>query len=280
MSTAVLANETLHERQGDVWSYISPSRLNLWLRCPLAFKLHYIDGVRTPTSPAMFLGKQVHAGLETFYRHRQLGVSLEPGDVATRTVETWGQAVAEDEMIFKSQAEEEALKKQSVELVAAYLLQVPHDEPAPLAVEVTMQAPLVDPTTGENLGVPLLGIVDLVLPDEVGPLIIDFKTSSRASPPFEISHEVQLGCYSFLFRQLSGEREGDLEIRSLIKTKTPKVAYHRYAARDERHFRRLFAIIREYLDALDTGRFNYRPSWSACGMCDHRDGGCRDWAAG
>jgi hypothetical protein len=38
---------------GGVWDYISPSRLNLWLKCPLAFKLRYIDGVKMPTTPAL-----------------------------------------------------------------------------------------------------------------------------------------------------------------------------------------------------------------------------------
>ena len=35
MSTATLASETV-ERPRGVSDYLSPSRLNLWLRCPLA----------------------------------------------------------------------------------------------------------------------------------------------------------------------------------------------------------------------------------------------------
>ncbi len=50
------------QRSGGVWDYISASRLNLWLRCPLAFKCRYIDGIRTPTTLSLFLGKQVHHG--------------------------------------------------------------------------------------------------------------------------------------------------------------------------------------------------------------------------
>jgi hypothetical protein len=55
---------------------------------------------------------------------------------------------------------------------------------------------------------------------------------------------VQLPAYSYLFRHCSQEPESALEIRSLIKTETPRVETHRYAARDERHYRRLFAVIR------------------------------------
>jgi len=41
-------------------------------------------------------------------------------------------------------------------------------------------------------------------------------------------------------------------------------------------FRRLFAVIREYLDALDSGKFNYRPGFG-CSLCDFREGPCRGW---
>jgi len=60
MSTAVLHRTPAEQRAAGVWDYISPSRLNLWLRCPLAFRLRYIDGIRSPPSPAMFVGKRVH----------------------------------------------------------------------------------------------------------------------------------------------------------------------------------------------------------------------------
>ena len=50
-----------------------------------------------------------------------------------------------------------------------------------------------------------------------------------------------------------------------------------YPARSEAHFRRLFAVIREYLDALDAGRFNFRPTWG-CSMCEFTDSHCREWS--
>ena len=145
-----------------------------------------------------------------------------------------------------------------------------------MAVEVAVEAPLVDPVTGEDLGMPLLGIMDLVLDYEEGPLICDFKTSARSSEPLEIIHEIQLSSYAYLFRQVNPWAESGLEIRSLVKTRTPKVEFHRYPARTDAHFRRLFAVLHEYLDSLDSGRFNYRPGFG-CGMCDFRESHCRAW---
>ena len=70
-------------------------------------------------------------------------------------------------MTFDSSADETALQKQAAGLVRAYLDHVPNDE-TPLAVEVALEAPLVDPTTGENLGLPLVGIIDLIVGGQGG----------------------------------------------------------------------------------------------------------------
>jgi len=221
----------------------------------------------------MFVGKMVHAGLEVFYRHRQLGMTLPAGDVVQRMDACWEPLVAEDGLEFKDGAEEVKLRTQSAHLVSAYLAQLPADEPSPTTVETKLEAPLVDPFTGEDLGIPLLGVVDLVIDSDDGPLVCDFKTSARSGSPVEIMHEVQLTAYAYLFRQLADEIEAGLEIRSLIKTKVPKIEYHRFAARTDSHFRRFFQIVRQYLDDLDRNTFVYRPGFG-CTMCDFRDGPC------
>lgn len=277
MTTALFDRNAAQERKADVWSYVSASRLNTWLRCPLAFKLQYIDGMRTPSSPSLFIGKVVHASLECFYRHRQLGVALDTVELTRRLIEGWGPMMDAESIEFDNSTEEEGCRRQAIGLVAAYVQQLPQDEQRPLAVEVSCETPLVDPVSGENLGIPLVGVMDLVLPEDAGPIIADFKTAAKSSGPLEITHEVQLSCYSYLFRQASTEPEAGLEIRSLIKTKTPQIQFHRYPARGEQHYRRLFAIIREYLDCLHSGRFTIRPGWG-CASCEFCHGACRAWA--
>lgn len=277
MSTGLFQREAIHERKADIWAYVSASRLATWLRCPLAFKLQYIDGLRRRPSPSLFVGKVVHGSLECFYRHRQLGVALDTADLARRLIEAWGRTMDAESMRFEDGAEEQECQKQAIDLVAAYVQQLSLEEPRPLAVEVSCEAPLVDPVTGENLGIPLVGVMDLVLPEEAGPVICDFKTASKSSGPLEITHGVQLSCYSYLFRHASPEPEAGLEIRNLIKTKTLQIQFHRYPARAEQHFGRLFAVIRQYLDALDSRRFVFRSGWG-CASCKFCHGACRAWA--
>lgn len=260
------------ERGSSVWDYISPSRLNLWLRCPLAWRFRYIDGIVTPPTASLFLGKQVHAGLEVFYRHRQLGLDLPPEEVVARMLAGWDEAVAEEQIKFASGNEEAETRDQASRLVTVYLSQRDPDEPTPVAVETSLEAPLVDPETGEDLGMPLLGVVDLVLD---GGLVVDFKTAAKTNNPVEILHEVQLSAYSWLFRQTTGTRESGLEIRSLVKTKVPKVETHSYAARTERDYRRFFRLVRAYMDDLHAGRVTHRPGFH-CGMCEYGES-CAEW---
>jgi hypothetical protein len=65
--------------------------------------------------------------------------------------------------------------------------------------------------------------MDLLLREPAGPLIADFKTTARGGEPLEIAHEIQLSSYSYLFRHSTQQLESALEIRNLIKTKTPKI---------------------------------------------------------
>jgi hypothetical protein len=72
MSTLTISQFLDQEEQqtGQIWDYVSPSRLSLWLKCPLAFRKRYIDGEQTAPSPALFIGKCVHSVLAHVYRHR------------------------------------------------------------------------------------------------------------------------------------------------------------------------------------------------------------------
>ena len=127
MSPELFTRQNAARCTGGVWDYVSASRLNLWLKCPLAFQLRYVDGVESPVSPAQFVGKRVHAALEGYYRHRQLGLSIEPEHLVLRIDDDWANAMHEERVLFADTAAEEAACEQTQKLVAAYLAQVsPH----------------------------------------------------------------------------------------------------------------------------------------------------------
>ena len=277
--------------------YISPSRIGLWMRCPRAFELRYVEGIRSPVSPSLFLGKVVHAALETYYRHLQLGLEL-AGDEIDDAVESAWDDQMRDELLHADHEKLDKLKAQAHALVARYAESYRGVCEKVIATETPICAPLVDPETGENLGMNLYGIIDLILQEQSGDMpgssqmntagdqrerttsiragarsgcgpcrVVDFKTSAQASQRCELQHELQLTGYAYLVGRITGGENPLLEIRQLVKTKTPKIVGHCYAPRTEKHFRRFFGIVREFLDALDSGKFNPRPGFG-CGMCD------------
>jgi putative RecB family exonuclease len=266
MSIIQFLAQEQEQQTGMIWDYVSPSRLNLWLKCPLAFRKKYIDGEPTSPSPALFVGKVVHSVLAHVYRHRIAGHLCEIEELPMHVADAWKMSMELEPCFFCDDAEEEKARYQVLDLTTAYLETVPVQEERPVAIEKRYEVPLVTPQ-GEDLGIPLVGIVDLIIENEHGHIIVDFKTSATSSI-CEMQHELQLTAYSYLFRSIMDEHELHSEIRQLIKTKVPKVQCSRFPRRSKEHISRFFDLVREYLDALDKGVYNYRPGWT-CSMCDH-----------
>ena len=255
------------EPVGNVWDYVSASRLSLWMKCPLAFKRRYVDGIESAPSVSLFVGKVVHGVLEHVYRCRSVGTICTDADLDVFVPEVWTQTMLTEPCFFDDEAHEEKHRQQVRDLTAAYLREIDIEAEKPLAVEKRYETPLVDPLTGEDLGLPLVGIIDLLIETSDGLTLVDFKTAASAASSCEVQHELQLTAYAYLVRQLLGRDESSLEIRQLVKTKTPKIVVHRFPSRSDEHFGRFFDLVREYLDSLDRGVFNYRPGFG-CMMCD------------
>ena len=250
---------------------VSASKLNLWLKCPLAFKRRYIDGVPSMMNPNFFFGRVVHDVLDGVYRCAMVGAYAIADDIPQFVDDSWARAMNSEPCAF-SVEQEEKLKAQAAALVIAYLDNTDVSNECPLAVEQRYEVPLIDHLTGEDFGITLVGIVDLLLDGDGGPSIVDFKTSSTASSNCELSHEIQLTGYSYLIREVFGRKESELQIRQLVKTKSPKILTFSYPPRTDGHFERFFGIIREYLAVIDKGIYNYRPGFG-CQMCEH-SGSC------
>ncbi len=250
------------------WNYVSASRLNLWMKCPLAFRRRYLDGIESPSTPNLFVGKVVHGVLEHVYSCLDVGTVATAEDIPAFVEAAWNRTMENEPCFFDDIESETKSRNQVADLVRTYLSEINVAAEKPIAVEKRFEVPLIDPTTGEDLGIPLVGIVDLVLAGAGGPVVVDFKTAASASSNCELMHELQLSAYAYIGREVFGQDESALEIRQLVKTKTPKIVVHRFPPRSEDHFKRFFGIVREYLYCLDRGVYNYRPGFS-CQMCDH-----------
>lgn len=261
---------------GRPTTHLSTRRLAAWLRCPLACRFRYIDRVVTPPGPGLALGKLVRRGLELFYRHRQYEITLSAVEVIQWLRDCHEQLVAEESLVFASTAEEKSVREQAESLLAAYLEWLSRQEPVPLAVAAELHAPVIDHERGEDLGVVLVGFVDLVLAGQDGPVVVGFKTPARRQPPSEVAQQIELAANAYLVRQFLSDDEAALETRWLVKTKQPQIDVHRYGPRTPRHFGRLVSVIRAYLDDLANRRLVIRPH-TGCGWCEYRDTHCASW---
>ena len=267
MSPLTIHHFLAQEQQtGMIWDYVSPSRMSLFFKCPLAFRKRYIDGIMAPASANLFIGKVVHSVLAHVYALRHAGYICHETELPQYIADLWNYTM-ETEPCYLDDDEAEKSRYQILGMLQAYLSSTPIQDKMPVAIEKRYEVPLVDPLSDEDFGINCVGIVDLVLADEAGSTIIDFKTSASSSL-CELQHELQLTAYAYLFREAAGQDESCCEIRQLVKTKTPKVNVYQFPQRSDEHFTRFFNLIREYLDALDRGVFNYRPGWH-CSMCEH-----------
>ena len=195
----------------------------------------------------------MHSVLALIYRLRIAGHITTTDDLPTFVADAWEYAKETEPCYFGGTGEEEKCRRQVLDLTTTYLNTIPIQNERPVAIEKRYEAPLIYPLTGEYFGINLVGIIDLVLEDEQGYIITDFKTASSSSL-CEMQHELQLTAYSYLLRSIIEQDELRCEIRQLVKTKTPKVNVYRFPTRTDEHYERFFGLIREYLDVLDRGR--------------------------
>ena len=119
LSLLEFLGETQTETQ--IWDYVSPSRLNLWLKCPLAFRRRYIDGFMMSPSVNLFVGKVTHDVLDSVYRCASVGAYTTPEDVPAFVETAWKQIMGSEPCQFDDGDHEKKCFTQIADLVKAYL---------------------------------------------------------------------------------------------------------------------------------------------------------------
>lgn len=247
---------------------VSASRLGVWSQCRLKFYFRYISGIEKPPTPALHVGKVVHAVLQQWSLARWRGTPLDADAMNAVFESAW--SIPPDGREIAWEGEEEASRTNTLNLIGAYLLEtpIPVDE-KPEGVEVSMEVDLA------SHGLPtLIGIIDLVRP---GGRIVDFKTTGRTPSSEMAQHttEIQTTGYALLYREATGRRESAIELHHLVKTKTPKIVVTEFGPASDRQVTRLLRVIDSYVDGLVREDFVPAPGLQ-CASCEFfRE--CRAW---
>jgi hypothetical protein len=247
----------------------SASRLGLWHQCRFKFYFRYVLRLQKPPTPALHVGKVVHAVLQAWNLARWRREPFVLERFQGRFDRSWqeenkGAAIDWD-------GEEPEQRATAWSMLETYFAQTPirADEP-PEAVEVRVEANLAEH------GLPILiGILDLV---RAGGRIVDFKTAGKTpdAKQAEHQHESQLCCYSVLYRDATGQREAGLELHHLVKLKTPKVIVTPLGPMTDKQQARLFRSLESYVEGLARNDFVPSPGFH-CAGCEVL-AECRLWA--
>jgi putative RecB family exonuclease len=248
--------------------HISVSQINQYLMCPLKYRFNYIDELPKPfKSDDLALGSAVHAAVEWWHKHRTNGTGPEWRDTV-RIFEADLQAQSFENLNFKHGGSLESLLEKGKQLLAVYLKNFKGE--AVRAVELPFRVPLIDLETGEALGVPLDGYIDLIEADDT---VVELKTAQKTYSPIELVQHLQISGYAYVFNWLY-KRKPKLRLDILTKGKMP--AMHSFELnRDQDSLVRFFHITKGVYRAIQAGQFYPNEGWQ-CPGCEYYEN-CRKW---
>lgn len=257
---------------------LSPSKLAAFVTCPTMFKARYLLGIKTQVSASMVLGRAVHAALELLGRRRQLDMPVCVEDLIVEFNESFKDECDKDSIEVKAE-EESKLRAGGEALVRLYLGRFGNDRPT--ASELHLDEPLINPRTGEAYQRPklpnvepgdlnLYGIVDSLLEEPDGLVVVDYKTTSRTSADSSImlTHRMQLLCYAYLMSRSSEKPVKAFEIRQLVRKKEPDIAVTRVPIPAKLSFAPMFMAVESLLASMESGAFLARYGFHCHGTCE------------
>ena len=269
IAVAQTNGHVIPSRIEELVQQVSASRLGMWSSCRLKFYFKYVAQIEKPATPALHGGKVVHAVLQAWNITRWRGQTLTTADLRGQFNQSW-----ENEQVAQKidwEGNEAAKRDGAWRLLEVYFAQtpIPSDE-KPQAVEVRLEADL-----GAH-GLPtLIGIIDLV---RAGGVVVDFKTSAQTPNSERVAHqtEMQLTCYSVLYRQAVGKQEAGFELHHLVKVKEPKLVITALPPATKAQHTRLFKQMESYVEGVS--REDFVPSVGmACLSCQFFNE-CRRWS--
>jgi putative RecB family exonuclease len=236
---------------------LSPSRVESFLTCPMAFRFTSIEKLPEPPSVWATRGSLVHRALELLFTHP---ADQRTPSLANRCLE---RAIAEfaDDPEFTdlnlSPEEAEAFFAEAHQLVESYLRMEDPRTVREIGLELRLEAP------AGNLM--LRGIIDRLELDEEGGLVVtDYKTGRSPSVKYEQSRLAGVHFYSFLCEQLFGRMPSKIRLMYL---KSGEIIEAFPSAQSVRFVTtRTAAVLKAIEKACTTGTFQPRPG-SLCSNC-------------
>jgi len=249
--------------------YLSNSQINLYSQCSLKYKFQYVDLLPKPFKPSgLALGSTTHSALSWLNKERMNGNNVTLERLYKIFDADWYSQKVDTEIRYKDGEEEMKLAILGKEMLSLYF---PKPYKAVKGAEVPFVVPLVNPQTGQGLGIDLEGVIDLV---EVDDTITEFKTSAQLIDPKEVNSNLQLTIYSYAFEILAHKPPKLLRVVNFVKTKKPKMITIE-TKRCKADYQRFFSLASQVLKGIQNRIFFPRTGFW-CKDCEYAEP-CQTW---
>lgn len=206
--------------------YVSASALRLLGDCPRGYGYRYIRGFPAEdVAPALVLGKAVHAALAVWFeRLRDDAPEATLDELIAIAVASIDEA-KRDAVPIAMNDNDEDLVAEATRLLRAFMAN-PLRPARVVAVELPFQIAVPrHPITGERyaLDESIAGVIDLVVEDADGLLVVDHKVGKRA-PSLDGGIDLQLALYALAADELFlPTKPVRLAHHLLVRTKVPRI---------------------------------------------------------
>jgi putative RecB family exonuclease len=253
--------------------HLSSSQINLYLLCSLKYKFQYVDKLPKPfKSSGLVFGSAFHSTLSWYFKKKLKdngngnGIPLE--NIYRILDADWYAQTVDQEIRYKEGETEMKLLVMAKELLGLYVSQ-PFKEI--MGTEIPFTIPLVNPATGEALGINLEGYIDLVEKDET---IVEFKTTNKAMDQGDADDHIQLTAYSYAYEMIHQRPPKNLKIVNFVKTKKPKINPFE-TQRKQSDYQRFYYLAGQVLKGILNKIFFPKASF-ICKDCEYGEP-CRAW---
>lgn len=239
---------------------LSPSRVESFLSCPLAFRFSSIDKLPEPPRVHTTRGSLVHRALELLFTHPASERTIE------RAIASLDAAIAEYRVdpdftgLHLDDDEAAVFFAEALDLVHAYFRMEDPGAVREIGLELRLEAPVGDLT--------LRGIIDRLELDDEGELVVtDYKTGRAPGHNYEQKSLSGVHFYSFLCEALFGRRPSKIRLMYLKSGETIEATPSAQSVRFVTT--RTQAVLKAVEKACVSGVFQPRTS-ALCNTCSFK----------
>ncbi len=236
---------------------LSPSRVESFTSCPMAFRFSSIEKLPEPPSAHLTKGSLVHLALEFLFQRPPAERTPDEAVVCL------DEAIAEYRhhpdftLLELTEAQQQSFFTDCHNLISSYLAMEDPTQVRAIGLELRIHAPVGD--------LRLVGIIDRLELDDDGELVVtDYKTGRAPGPRYEQGRLAGVHFYSFLCEQVFGRRPSKIRLMYLKTGETIEAIPSQQSVRFITT--RTTAVWKAVEKACVTGDFRPRPG-AFCASC-------------